>query len=168
MRIFLTLLLTIAIINVKGQNKWGFEAMINSLIKNSVDTIDSQSVKELLESKIAVLIDAREKEEYEVSHIPGAISVGYKNFDVNNLPEIDKDQTVIVSCSIGKRSEDIGMKLKEAGYTNVKNHYGGIFDWTNRGLPVEDTNGNEVNYVHPYNTFWGFWVNNYEKAYEPR
>jgi len=168
MRIFLTLIITMSILNVKGQNKWGFETMVNGLIKNSVDTINSEGVRDLINEGNAVLIDAREKNEYEVSHIEGAVSMGYEEFDLKNLPEIDKDKTIVVSCSIGKRSEDIGLKLKEAGYTNVLNHYGGIFDWTNRGFPVVDMEGKEVKRVHPYNSFWGIWVNNYEKAYEPR
>lgn len=168
MRIFLTLIIAMSILNVKGQNKWGFETMINSLIKNSVDTVNSQRVQELLSAGEAVLIDAREKDEYEVSHIPGAVSVGYNSFSLKEMPEVDKSKTVIVSCSIGKRSEEISLKLEEAGYKNVLNHYGGIFDWTNRGLAVVDMEGNEVKRVHPYNSFWGIWVNNYEKAYEPR
>jgi len=168
MRIFLTLFITMSILNVKGQNKWGFETMINGLIKNSVDTINSDGVRNLLDEGNAVLIDARERKEYEVSHIQGAIPVGYEKFDIKDLSEIDKDKTIVVSCSIGKRSEEIGLKLKNAGYTDVKNHYGGIFDWTNRGYPVVNENGEEVKRVHPYNSFWGIWINNYEKAYEPR
>jgi len=168
MRIFLTLFIMMSILSAKGQNKWGFETMINGLIKHSVDTINSQKVQELLQSDQAVLIDAREKDEYEVSHIPGAVSVGYNEFDLKKMPDVDKSKTLIVSCSLGKRSEDIGLKLKEAGYNHVVNHYGGIFDWTNKGLPVVDMEGNEVKRVHPYNSFWGIWVNNYEKAYEPR
>ena len=168
MRIFLTILITMSIFGAKAQNRWGFETMINGLIKNAVDTINSQGVQELLASDNAVLLDAREKKEFEVSHIPGAISVGYEKFNLDSLSEIDKNKTVIVSCSIGKRSEDIGLKLKDAGFTDVKNHYGGIFDWTNRGYPVVDEYGQDVKRVHPYNSFWGIWVNNYEKAYEPR
>ena len=40
---------------------------------------------------------------------------------------------IIVYCSIGVRSEDIGEKLKELGYTKILNLYGGIFDWKNKG-----------------------------------
>jgi rhodanese-related sulfurtransferase len=85
-----------SILNAKGQNKWGFETMINSLIKNSVDTINSEGVRDLINEGNAVLIDAREKNEYEVSHIEGAVSMGYEKFDMKNLPEIDKDKTIIV------------------------------------------------------------------------
>lgn len=155
--------------SAKGQNKWGFETMVNGLLKNNVDTINSVEVEAILKSPTkAVILDAREKDEYEVSHLKGAVQVGYNDFSIENLPEIDPADTIIVYCSIGKRSEDIGLRLKEAGFKNVLNLYGGIFDWTNRNLPVVDSKGIEVKRVHPYNSFWGIWVNNYERAYEPR
>ena len=43
-------------------------------------------------------------------------------------------------CSIGKRSEKVTQKLKKAGYNNVSNLYGGIFEWVNQGNEVVDTN----------------------------
>jgi rhodanese-related sulfurtransferase len=152
----------------KGQNRTGFETMVNTLLTLSVDTIDSTGLQKLIATEKVVLLDAREEAEFRVSHLKGARNVGYKEFDIKSVSLIPKDLTVVVYCSVGKRSEDIALKLKEAGYTNVRNHWGGIFDWTNRGLPVENSMGEPVEMVHPYNTLWGVWINNYEKAYEPR
>lgn len=152
----------------KGQNRMGFETMVNSLLKQSVDTIDSAALYELMTDHTVVLLDAREASEYMVSHLRGAKNVGYNDFELKSVSAIPKNADVVVYCSVGKRSEDIALKLKEAGYTNVRNHWGGIFDWTNRGLPVENSQGEPVKLVHPYNTLWGVWINNYEKAYEPR
>lgn len=144
--------------------------MINALIDNSVDTIGFKDVQAFMDSKEAIVLDTRESDEFNVSHIEGAINVGYANFDINQLSGIgaSKADPVILYCSIGKRSEEIGLKLKEAGYSQVYNYFGGIFDWTNRNLPVVNNKNEEVKFVHPYNSFWGFWVNNYDKAYEPR
>jgi rhodanese-related sulfurtransferase len=41
-----------------------------------------------------------------------------------------------VYCSIGKRSDEITKMLGEAGFTNARNLYGGIFEWVNQGHPV--------------------------------
>ncbi len=54
---------------------------------------------------------------------------------------IGEESKVVVYCSVGYRSEKIAEKLKAAGYKNVFNLYGGIFEWENQNLPVYDSNG---------------------------
>lgn len=152
----------------KGQNKWGFETAVNTLLKGSVDTIHSGALLEMMQNERVALLDTRQKSEFEVSHLPGARHVGYDDFDLSAVKDIPKSTTVVVYCSVGKRSEDVGAQLKAAGYQHVFNHWGGIFDWTNRSMEVVDMNNRPVKRVHPYNDLWGIWVNNYEKSYEPR
>ncbi|MGB6035464.1 MAG: rhodanese-like domain-containing protein [Cryomorphaceae bacterium] len=149
----------------KGQNKWGFETMVNTMISNKVDTISANELLEMQRMESVLLLDSREYEEYKVSHLERAKHIGYDSPDYDVLNDVDKTKPVVVYCSIGKRSEDIGLELKQRGFTNVYNLYGGIFDWTNRGFPVMDMEGNSVKKVHPFNTAWGIWVNNYEKVY---
>lgn len=152
----------------RAQNKMGFELMVNALISNQVDTIGTSDLEVMIQNGNTVLLDAREESEFDVSHLPGARWIGYDDFDLSRMKGISKSDSIVVYCSIGKRSGDIGEKLKEAGYQNVLNLYGGIFDWTNRnGIVVNDKN-EAVKYVHPYSNTWGYWVNNYEKQYEPR
>ncbi len=152
----------------KGQNKIGFDTMVNTMISSKVDTISSTELVELIDHNKIVLLDSRQKVEYEVSHLPGANYVGYDDFDLKSVADIPKSDTIVVYCSIGKRSGDIGEKLRSAGYENVLNLYGGIFDWTNRGMEVVNDKNEPVKCVHPYNSIWGLWVNNYEKCYESR
>lgn len=118
--------------------------------------------EEVLES--ALFLDTREKREFDVSHIQGARWVGYETFDVQSLNEIGKDQVIVVYCSIGARSEEIGKKLQKAGYKYVFNLYGGLFHWVNEGLPVY-ANGQQTKKVHAYNRAWGIWLTNGEKVY---
>ena len=42
------------------------------------------------------------------------------------------------------RSEKIGKKLLDMGYTNVKNLYGSIFEWANQGNILVDQKGSET------------------------
>ncbi len=104
-----------------------------------------------------VWLDAREKNEYEVSHLENAIWVGYKEFDLAKVTDqlADKDTPIVVYCSIGVRSEDIGEKLQQAGYTQVKNLYGGIFEWKNQGKPVYNGANVQTDSVHAYDKLWG-------------
>lgn len=109
-----------------------------------------------------VLLDAREKEEYSTSHLPDALWVGYDDFNMGRVGEIDKNQPVAVYCSIGYRSERIAKRLKKAGFTRVYNVYGSLFEWANRGYPLKDASGKSTNKVHTYNRKWSKWVDHPE------
>lgn len=118
-------------------------------------------------SEDLVLLDTRRKEEFEVSHLPNATWVGYRSFSLENIEQAypNKKTPFVVYCSVGVRSEDIGEKLIEAGYTDVKNLYGGIFEWKNQGYPVYDMEGGQTEQVHAYNRRWGRLLKNAEKIY---
>lgn len=152
----------------KGQNKPGFDSLVNSLISSKVDTIGTVRLADRLQSEHIILLDARQKEEYDVSHLRGAEYVDYDDFDLSDVAHVPKSKTIVVYCSIGKRSGDIAERLKSAGYEDVFNLYGGIFDWTNRGMEVINDRNESVRCVHPYNSLWGIWINKYDKCYEPR
>ena len=132
--------------------------------RNSVSYI---SVEELGTLDSAILLDARKKEEFEVSHLNHALWVGYEGFNMERIQALvpDTTATIVVYCSIGVRSEDIGEKLKKAGYTNVKNLYGGIFEWKSKGNTVYDTLGQPTEKVHAYSKQWGKLLTNAQKVY---
>lgn len=131
-------------------------------------TVDYISVEDLHEIEAPLLLDAREKEEFGVSHLENAVWVGYDGFDINKVVQQfpNKEKPIVVYCSIGVRSEAIGEQLKNAGYANVKNLYGGIFEWKNKGYPVYDENQQETEKVHAFSNYWGRFLTNAEKVYD--
>jgi rhodanese-related sulfurtransferase len=132
-----------------------------TVIKYLSFSVPSLTVSELKDSKEKfILMDAREKDEYKVSHIPGAIHVGYDKFDLNNYMELDKDKPIVVYCSIGYRSEKVADQLSKAGFKNVYNLFGSIFEWTNQGNQLEDEKGATADKVHTYNKSWSKWMDN--------
>lgn len=139
-----------------------YNAVLHAMYSNTVPL----ALADTLKSENFVLLDTRELREYEVSHISNARWVGYDNFNYRSVTELPKDTAIIVYCSVGYRSERIGEKLKELGFTNVHNLYGGIFQWVNEGKPVVDMNNTETNKVHAYNKAWGIWLNKGEKVYK--
>lgn len=147
---------------IHGQD---FDKMLDDLLSKSVPMIEPDALQQLKDQKSVVILDAREEEEYRVSHLPNAQWVGYKNFDISKV-HADKDAEIIVYCSVGYRSEKIGEQLEEAGYTNVKNLYGGIFNWKNSGHNVVDQSNKKTEKVHAYNKSWGKWLKSGEKVYE--
>jgi rhodanese-related sulfurtransferase len=127
------------------------------------------SVQELAMPKTEVMIlDAREPKEYEISHIKESILVGYDHFDIKSIKKqiSNKDQEIVVYCSLGIRSEVIANKLKKAGYNNVKNLYGGIFEWKNNDFPVFNSEGKETDKIHAFSKEWSKYLYNGIKIYE--
>ncbi len=135
-----------------------FDKTIRKYLDFTVPVINCQDLREMGEE--VILLDAREEEEYEVSHIEGAAHVGYQDFDVSSVDHLDKDDPIVVYCSIGYRSEKIAEQLQEAGFRNVRNLYGSIFEWVNRGFEVVDTNDQPTEKVHGYNRSWSKWISN--------
>jgi rhodanese-related sulfurtransferase len=140
-----------------------FNNMADEMAKGEAADI---SLNELLKIKEkVVLLDSREKKEYEVSHIPGAIWVGYDDFNLDRIKAFDQNTQFVVYCSVGYRSERVSEKIQNAGYRNVLNLKGSIFQWINEGHPVEDSNGNETMKIHGYNKKWSKWIKNGEIVY---
>lgn len=142
---------------------------LDSLLKkyNSGD-VPYISVEELKMDQLkgeVVILDAREEEEFLVSHLQNSIYVGYEDFDISRVNSVPKDKRIVVYCSLGIRSEDIAKKLQKAGYRKVENLYGGIFEWKNNGFPVFDLNDNPTEKVHAFSEKWGKWLKNAEKVY---
>ncbi len=142
-------------------NSTPYNWMLKSLLSHSVKDISVSQVDTL---KDVVYLDARTREEFEVSHIKKAIWVGYDDFDLSKIKAIQKDQNIVVYCAVGYRSEKIAEKLDSAGYDNVSNLYGGIFEWKNQGKPVYKDD-KITNKVHAYSKLWGIWLQEGEKVY---
>ncbi len=132
-----------------------FDKKVASWLSFSVPTVGPDEVKKMPD---VLLLDAREREEYNVSHIPTAVFIGYNNFEKATLNDVPKDKPIVVYCSIGYRSEKIGEKLQKMGFTKVYNLYGSIFEWVNQGNPIEDSQGNPTSKVHTFNRNWSKWV----------
>ncbi|MBC7887954.1 MAG: rhodanese-like domain-containing protein [Ferruginibacter sp.] len=141
-----------------------FNFALKLLLNSSTPTINISDAASGANNYL--FLDAREYKEYKVSHIPNARYIGDKNFSLSRVADIQKKQPVIVYCSIGKRSETITMNLKKAGYTNVQNLYGGIFEWINQDHKVYNINKTLTDSVHAYSVFWGRWLEKGIKVYD--
>lgn len=151
--------------SVQGQEvkDKAFANRLKVLLSHNVDEI---SVKDAttIQNEV-VFLDAREKNEYNVSHIKNAKWIGYNTFDTNKLKGISKNKKIIIYCSVGYRSEKITKKLNKLGYKNVSNLYGGIFEWVNQGNKVYNNQGKPTLKVHTYNKTWSKWLNRGVKVY---
>lgn len=145
------------------------EKISDILKKYNSNNVPYISVQELAMPKTkAIILDAREAKEYDTSHIKDAIHIGYDNFDIGIVSEIikNKDEQIVVYCSIGVRSDDIAKKLKKTGYTNVYNLYGGIFEWKNKDFTVYNSEGTETENIHVFSKKWSQCLTKGVKVYE--
>ncbi|WP_330444537.1 rhodanese-like domain-containing protein [Flavivirga abyssicola] len=133
---------------------------------NSVPYITHQELSTL--DTDVILLDSREFKEYQTSHLKNAIHVGYDHFKIDSIPKKipNKASQIIVYCSVGIRSESIGDSLKKAGYKNVKNLFGGIFEWKNNDLPIFNAVEKETDSVHTFSLKWSQWLKKGIKVYE--
>ena len=132
-----------------------FDKKVANMLSFSVKTIAPNDVKR---EPNMVILDARERAEYDVSHLPNAVFIGYNNFEKKIVDSLAKDKPIVVYCSIGYRSEKIGEKLQKLGFTKVYNLYGSIFEWVNQGNIVVDKDNQPTKKVHTYNKNWSRWV----------
>jgi rhodanese-related sulfurtransferase len=132
-----------------------------SWVRSEFPGVEHVSAEELSRSlttesnrETPILLDVRTEKEYAVSHLPGAIRVDPDA----DLPEfvktLDHGAPVVAYCSVGYRSSRLVEKLEREGFTNAKNLEGSIFEWANKGYPVE-RDGATVKEVHPYDAEWG-------------
>lgn len=141
-----------------------YKTLLNTLYGNS--TVPTVTVVDLKKMTNVVLLDTREKKEFDVSHLPNARWIGYDDFALDRVKGIPKTANVVTYCSVGYRSDKIGDKLQAAGYGNVHNLYGSLFEWVNQGNPVVDSLGKPTNRVHAFSRPWGIWLKKGEKVYE--
>ncbi len=139
-----------------------FNAMLSDLLSHSVKEIVPTDSS--LTTKGVIFLDAREKPEFKVSRIENALWIGYDDFKLKRVKDISKDQKIVVYCSVGYRSEKIAERLEKAGYHDVSNLYGGIFEWTNCGNKIVNEKG-ETKKVHTFNKEWSQWLRKGEKIY---
>ena len=127
--------------------------MIDSLVEHKIEDISTKDV--ILDNSL--LMDTRNIEEYEVSHLPNAVWIGNDSLFWSRIPQLSDKKIMIVYCSVGYRSNEVGKKIKDSLQLDIKNLKYGIFGWKHNALPLIDKFNISTNKVHPYNRFWGIW-----------
>lgn len=112
---------------------------ILSQVKESIDEVSVEETKERAAADDApVLVDIRERDEYEQGFIPAAhwIPRGFLELKIEDLvPE--RDREIILYCAGGTRSALAARALEELGYDNVASMAGGFRGWKNAGYAFD-------------------------------
>jgi len=153
--------------------KKSLETVVDSITQRYPDVAHiktSELAKKMNANPDIILIDVRETDEYQVSHLRGAIHAPPDTSTrklVNLLPPKIKGRAVVFYCSVGERSSAMAkrtqLKLKELGATAIYNLKGGIFAWHNEKRPLVNAAG-PTDYVHPFDNDWGRLVKRQKKT----
>ncbi|PWH83478.1 rhodanese-like domain-containing protein [Algibacter marinivivus] len=153
-------------ISISGFAQKTLSKLLKQQNKESIPYISVEDLK--TEKASVILLDSREQKEFNTSHLQNAICVGYDSFNLDIVkPKLpNKNSKIVVYCSLGIRSEDVAEKLKKAGYSNVYNLYGGIFEWKNNDLEVLNLQEQPTDSIHTFNKAWSKWLKKGVKVYE--
>lgn len=99
--------------------------------------IDPQAAERLLETARPLVLDVREKAEWDTERIAGAVHVPIRELPkaLDKLPE-SRGAPIVVYCAVGLRGAMATTVLRMWGYTNVRNLRGGLNGWKAANLPV--------------------------------
>src|SRR5690349_10615644 len=107
--------------------------------KASIDEVDARRANELLDGDEGpVLVDVRERDEWEQGRIPGAVHVPRGNLE-SRIEGVapDRSRPVLLYCAHGNRSAFAAKTLTELGYEHASSLAGGFEDWKRDGLPTD-------------------------------
>lgn len=91
---------------------------------------------ELIQNQKAVLLDIREPDEIETSHIEGCVAAPLSIFPHALVPESTSEKPVIITCHSGRRVSDNMDMLEKSVKGPAYNLKGGIDAWEKAGLPL--------------------------------
>lgn len=150
---------------MQAQNE--IEQALDKYADGSIDYISTDELaKQIATDQNVQLLDTRSQDEFDVSFIENAVYVGYEEFEVEQYEDqLNKDQPIVVYCSIGVRSEKIGEKLKAAGFKNIKNLRGGIFKWFNEKRTIVDQTNQATDSIHGYDSTWSQYLDRGKVVY---
>jgi len=78
------------------------------------------------------VIDTRDADQYQTSHIPGAVNIEWRQV-LGRRAELPRNKMVLVYCNTGTLSAQAGFALRVAGMDNVRILQGGLTDWKAKG-----------------------------------
>jgi len=115
-----------------------FLLLVSPLAMAEADVISPKEAATMRVKDRAVIVDVREKDDWNEHHIHGAIRIPLSQLN-DRLSELEpyKNRPLITQCQAGMRSAQAQLMLKAAGFAKVYLMNGGIQAWHEQGLVTE-------------------------------
>jgi len=102
-----------------------FEKLVAEAKKN-VTEISPQDAAAKLKRAEAVIVDVREKDEWDEEHVPGAMHLSRGTIELDIEEKVsDPNALIICHCGGGGRSALAAASLQKMGYKNLRSMAGG-------------------------------------------
>ena len=112
------------LMNAPGVKQYDYELY-------KVGSINAEGFLKIANNPNVLIIDARQKQDYDAGHMKGAINIPYgeplENY--KDVLEANKDKKIITHCYSGNRSAKLAKALNERGY-NVTNLLDGTKEYS--------------------------------------
>jgi rhodanese-related sulfurtransferase len=103
-------------------------------------SLDTDSAKEMLDDKNVVLIDVRNRDEYNAEHLRGAKNIPLDQLD-KRLGKLPRDKDIVVYCEKGGKSIRAIRKLEVAGFSQLHHMHEGLRGWKKADYPTRKRAG---------------------------
>lgn len=103
-------------------------------------------LKDQSREQIAI-IDARSKEEYDISHINKSRRVGFEDFSIERIWMVSRDARVVVYSANKTRSTIVAQYFKLMGFSDVQILEDGLIGWKNEKNEIYNADGT-TNKIH--------------------
>jgi len=112
-----------------------FEKLVAEAKKNITEISPTEAAGKLKTGE-AVIVDVRERDEWDEEHIPGSMHMSRGTIELDMEETVpDTDAMIICHCGGGGRSALAAESLQKMGYKNVRSMAGGFKAWKAAGLP---------------------------------
>jgi rhodanese-related sulfurtransferase len=105
--------------------------------KKKITEISPTEAAAKFESGEALIVDVREKDEWDEEHIPNATHLSRGTIELDIEEKVPNPNAMIIChCGGGGRSALAAESLQKMGYKNVHSMGGGFKAWKTAGLPT--------------------------------
>jgi rhodanese-related sulfurtransferase len=113
-------------------------AVLMSYMKaKSGKTLSTQEATMLVNRSKGVILDIRERNDFEKGHIADAVNIPLAKINDRMVElEKNKENPIIVVCQMGHQSGDAVKALEAGGFPQVSRMSGGIAEWKAQNLPL--------------------------------
>lgn len=103
--------------------------------------ITIEQMKRLIDEKRGILIDARNRDEFQFGHIPGARNIPFLDFEqyIEELVDMPRDTLIIIYCNNNDcpLGESLAGVMQQMGFMNILLYENGWDEWVKNQLPIE-------------------------------
>lgn len=124
--------ITRKLMRIGMDNIVGFVHNLDQVELVKTNLVDAETVATLKDQEGYILLDVRNKSEFQKAHIPGAV-----HRFVGHLPKVDltnlRDKHIIIQCQSGDRATIAYSYLEQEGFSKLSNYAGSFLDWVAQG-----------------------------------